>query len=230
MAEPAPPSDDGSATVGAARESAGWLYGAPDARGTAEPALTTRIAQAPPQLDVTHGFTPAQGSAAQAIAVSRDPFVRPVLLGLEHSADAVMPAWAHEQALRRLLIPEGDRTAALPALQGWEEAMALGHLRAVLRHAESLDADAFAGVDHWLAALLADAWPRSAPLLDPAAAVFGWAAAGTDEGEGGAGRPAVAFINARLDGMRFVAEGQAPVDGRLRRWWRALRGSFLSQR
>ena len=43
-------------------------------------------------------------TAEQAIAVKRDPFERPVLLGLEPTSDAVMPAWAHEQALYRLLM------------------------------------------------------------------------------------------------------------------------------
>lgn len=184
-------------------ESSSWLYAAPAAQGQADPSLTTRLSGAAPKLDVTTGFSAAQAPAEQAIAVARDPFTRPVLLGLEATSDAVMPAWAHEQALYRLLLTDlpdqDDEQDDLPPLQGWEEAMALGHLKAVLRHAETASVTAFDEVDNWLARILADAWPRSAPLLEPAAAVFGWESERGQVSE----RPAVAFLNARLRGLRF---------------------------
>lgn len=193
-------------------EASSWLYAAPEASGTGDPSLTTRLGDVRPRLDVTPGFAPAQAPAEQAIAVARDPFARPVLLGLEPTSDAVMPAWAHEQALHRLLLPHasdgGD--ADLPPLQGWEEAMALGHLKAVLRHAETVSVTAFDEIDNWLARLLADAWPRSAPLLEPAAAVFGWESERGQVSE----RPAIAFLNARLRGLRFfekVQESRHPL-------------------
>ncbi len=87
-------------------ESSSWLYAAPAAQGQADPSLTTRLSGAAPKLDVTTGFSAAQAPAEQAIAVARDPFTRPVLLGLEATSDAVMPAWAHEQALYRLLLTD----------------------------------------------------------------------------------------------------------------------------
>ncbi|MGV3512124.1 MAG: hypothetical protein ACO1OX_09005 [Novosphingobium sp.] len=182
-----------------------WLYAAPEATGESDPSLTTRLGGAAPKLDVVSGFSAAQTPADQAIAVSRDPFARPVLLGLEATSDAVMPAWAHEQALLRLLLPElqGDE---FPPLEGWEEAMALGHLKAVLRHAETASVTAFDEIDNWLARILADAWPRSAPLLEPAAALFGWESERGQVSE----RPAVAFLNARLRGLRFREKVQDP--------------------
>ncbi|MFY8195166.1 MAG: hypothetical protein ACOVKV_08810, partial [Novosphingobium sp.] len=145
-------------------ESSNWLYAAPAAKGEGDPSLTTRLgtADAAGKRDVASGFAPAQAPATQAIAVAQDPFARPVLLGLEPTADAVMPAWAHEEALHRLLEAEvGDAEDGLPPLEGWEEAMALGHLKAILRNAESSSVTAFDAADNWLARTLADAWPRS---------------------------------------------------------------------
>ncbi|OYX96704.1 MAG: hypothetical protein B7Y74_00400 [Novosphingobium sp. 35-62-5] len=194
-------------------ETSSWLYAAPAARGEADPSLTTRLGDTAPKLDVTTGFSAAQAPAEQAIGVGRDPFARPVLLGLEATSDAVMPAWAHEQALHRLLYveePQDDEDATPPPLEGWQEAMALGHLKAVLRHAETVSVTAFDEIDNWLARVLAGAWPRSAPLLEPAAAVFGWESERGQVSE----RPSVAFLNARLRGLRFrekVLEPKHPL-------------------
>lgn len=197
-------------------EPSSWLYAAPEAKGESDPSLTTRLGGAAPKLDVVSGFSAAQAPADQAIAVARDPFARPVLLGLEATSDAVMPAWAHEQALYRLLLPEahGDE---LPPLEGWEEAMALGHLKAVLRHAETVSVTAFDEIDNWLARILADAWPRSAPLLEPAAAVFGWESERGQVSE----RPAVGFLNARLRGLRFREKVEDPKHP-LHKAWKEL--------
>ena len=182
-----------------------WLYSAPQAKGTVDPTLTMRLGESAQPLDVTRGFGAAQAPAEQAIAVSRDPFTRPILLGLEPSADAVMPAWAHEQALHRLLLPDTDMPE-LPPLEGWEEAMARGHLKAILHNAENVSAAAFDETDNWLAGILQRSWPRSAPLLEPAAQVFGW------EGERGqlSERPAIAFLNSRIRGLRFRESVQSP--------------------
>lgn len=213
----APAKPEGEAAPEAAlAEASTWLYAAPEAKGESDPNLTTRIGEAAPRLDVTPGFVPAQAPAEQAIEVTRDPFARPVLLGLEPTSDAVMPAWAHEQALHRLLLPETE-SDELPPLQGWEEAMARGHLKAVLRNAETVSVTAFDEVDNWLAQILARSWPRSAPLLEPAAAVFGW------EGERGlvSERPAVAFLNARLRGLRFHEKIQDPAHP-LHKAWKEL--------
>lgn len=56
--------------------------------------------------------------------------------------------------------------------------------------------------DMWVADCLARAWPRSSMLLEHAAAAFDW------EKERGQihERPAQAFLNARLRGMRFLAD------------------------
>ncbi|WP_197274530.1 hypothetical protein [Novosphingobium sp. AAP83] len=168
-----------------------------------EPTLTTRLGESAQSLDVTRGFAAAQAPAEQAIAMARDPFARPVLLGLEQNADAVMPGWAHEQALQRLLLPEAAGEG-LAALEGWEEAMARGHLKAVLHNAENVSAAAFDALDDWLAQLLCDSWPRSAPLLEPAARVFLW---GSERGKE-SGRAAVMFLNSRLRGLHFLEDVQ----------------------
>lgn len=204
---PPAPLDRGEAAEpdGPSPESSSWLYSAPEATGTADPTLTTRLGQSTQSLDVTPGFAQAKAPAEQAIAFARDPFARPVLLGLEHNADAVMPSWAHEQALHRLLLPEGSGED-MPPLEGWEEAMARGHLKAVLHNAETVSVTAFDEIDNWLAGLLARTWPRSAPLLEPAAAVFGWESERGQVSE----RPAVAFLNARLRGLRFREKVEAP--------------------
>ena len=184
-------------------QTSSWLYSAPQALGTSDPTLTTTLSESSPSLDVTRGVAAAQAPAEQAIAVISDPFTRPILLGLEQNTDAVMPAWAHEQALHRLLLPESDGDQ-LPPLEGWEEAMARGHLKAVLHNAESVSVTAFDEIDNWLARLLCDSWPRSAPFLEQAAQVFGW------EGERGqvSERPAVAFLNSRIRGLRFAEKVQ----------------------
>ncbi len=183
------------------RDAASWLYSAPQAKGTSEPTLTTRLGESTQSLDVTRGFAAAQAPAEQAIAMAGDPFTRPVLLGLEQNADAVMPAWAHQQALRRLLLPE-TTTSELPPLQGWEEAMARGHLKAVLHNAESVSAAALDEIDDWLAEVLCNSWPRSAPLVEVAGPVFGW---GDERGQL-SGRPAVSLLNSRLRGMQFAEQ------------------------
>ncbi|AXU18720.1 hypothetical protein C7W88_06170 [Novosphingobium sp. THN1] len=84
--------------------------------------------------------------------------------------------------------------------------MALGHLKAVLRNAESVSVTAFDEIDNWLAGILARSWPRSAPLLEPAAALFGWESERGQVSE----RPAIAFLNARLRGLRFREKVQDP--------------------
>lgn len=198
---------------GPKRANANWLFSAPEAKGTSEPTLTTRLGESAQSLDVTRGFAAAQAPAEQAIAMARDPFTRPVLLGLEQNADAVMPGWAHEQALRRLLLPEGT-DAGLKPLQGWEEAMARGHLKAVLHNAGNGDAAAFDALDDWLSRLLCDSWPRSAPLLEPAAQVFSWEAERSQD----SGRAAVAFLNSRLRAVRFGKDVQVSGHPLHRAW------------
>lgn len=200
------PIEDAEETAPEAEQSS-WLYAAPAVKGEVDPSLTRKLGEAAPKLDVTPGFVAAQAPAEQAIAVKRDPFERPVLLGLEPTSDAVMPAWAHEQALYRLLLPDMvDDEDTLPPLEAWEEAMALGHLKAVLRNAETVSVTAFDEIDNWLASILARSWPRSAPLLEPAAKVFGWESERGQVSE----RPSIAFLNARLRGLRFREKVQDP--------------------
>jgi len=100
-----------------------------------------------------------------------------------------------------------------------------------VKEAEAGDVEAHQRVEAWLADLLVEAWPRSAPLLEPAVAAFGW-----DKEYGKLDeRPAIAFLNARLRGLRFVDDVRAPGH-RLGRAWRELtrtgqyRNPFVSRR
>ncbi|MBB3859755.1 hypothetical protein GGQ88_001016 [Novosphingobium hassiacum] len=200
--------------VPAPAESSSWLYAAPAATGESDPTLTTRLGdRTAGALDVTRGVGAAQAPAVQAIEVQRDPFARPVLLGLEQDPDAVMPAWAHEQALHRLLLPDHDADE-YPPLEGWEEAMARGHLKAILHNAQTVSVSAFDEVDNWLAGMLMRAWPRSSPLLEPAAAVFGWESERGRVNE----RPAIAFLNMRLRGLRFLEKVAEPAHPLHKAW------------
>ena len=73
-------------------------------------------------------------------------------------------------------------------------------------------------VDYWLCEVLAESWPRSAPLLEQSAETFDWLAQSGEIGE----RPALQFLNPRLRGMRFVAKVE--VEGHpLHRAWEELK-------
>ena len=65
--------------------------------------------------------------------------------------------------------------------------------------AEEGDLERETTLDHNLAEMLAGGWPRSAPVVEKANAAFHWLgeAGGLDE------RPALQFLNARTEGMRF---------------------------
>ena len=65
--------------------------------------------------------------------------------------------------------------------------------------AEEGDLERETTLDHNLAEMLAGGWPRSAPVVDKANTAFHWLgeAGGLDE------RPALQFLNARTQGMRF---------------------------
>jgi hypothetical protein len=85
-----------------------------------------------------------------------------------------------------------------------QEVQACRSLAAVLDEARQAQVERSEEIETWLADLLVEAWPRSAPLLEPAAATFGW------ENERGTlhERPAVAYLNARLRGLRFADKVQ----------------------
>jgi len=103
-----------------------------------------------------------------------------------------------------------DDEADLAPLDDAGEAFARRCLAALLAEAATANLIRHAQIEDWLADLLAETWPRSAPLLCPAAEAFGW------ENERGQinERPSIAWLNARLRGLRFqdkVAEPDHPL-------------------
>lgn len=119
-------------------------------------------------------------------------------LGTQPLVRTVRPA---EDALFVLLLPETGHKAPLTDAQE-EEARQL--LDTVLAEAHEGQVERSNAIETWLADVLAQAWPRSAPLLEPVAQAFNW------ESERGQlhERPAIAFLNARLRGLRFTEKVQ----------------------
>ncbi len=142
---------------------------------------------------------PSGGEPRSIPADLADPFAVPALRGSPQPpyGALVQPAMARDAALHALLYPDGGEEGR--PFDAGEEDRALGHLRSVLRDADSGDISHHEAVEYWLADTLAGAWPRSAPLLAEAAAAFGWEREAGKLGE----RPAIGYLNARLKGLRF---------------------------
>ncbi|MEL7444723.1 MAG: hypothetical protein AAGK02_02795 [Pseudomonadota bacterium] len=112
---------------------------------------------------------------------------------------AAQEAW---QALFSILIPNGqpsDEAVTHDELDAGHE-----HLSALIQRASESDLVEHDALDSSLAQLFAEAWPRSAPFVEPANQAFHW----LDEAGSLEERPALMFLNARLQGMRFHEEVQ----------------------
>jgi len=106
-----------------------------------------------------------------------------------------------EDALYVLLLPEDG---ALPPLTDAQEEEARQLLDTVLAEARMAQVERSEEIEAWLADLLVQAWPRSAPLLEACAQTFNWESERGRLGE----RPPIAFLNARLRGLRFAQKVQ----------------------
>ncbi|GHD01851.1 hypothetical protein [Novosphingobium pokkalii] len=106
-----------------------------------------------------------------------------------------------EDALFTLLIPDEGSDEPLDEAG---EAAAMQALGAVLDEARDARIERSAEIEGWLADLLVQSWPRSAPLLEPAAQAFNWESEHGHLNE----RPQIAYLNARLRGLRFVQKVQ----------------------
>ena len=102
--------------------------------------------------------------------------------------------WAE---LAALVFPGGMQSNEPFTPQEADEADAA--LDRLIAWAEEGDLERETALDHNLAEMLAGGWPRSAPVVDKANTAFHWLgeAGGLDE------RPALQFLNARTEGMRF---------------------------
>ena len=135
-----------------------------------------------------------------------DPDTRIEHFQTEHTPDAP------DQRLTQLLYPNGAYSEDAFSHEEWEDARAaLGDL---LIDAKSGDLGREQAVDHWLAEVLAESWPRSGPLVEQAAEAFDWVAQSGEIGE----RPALQFLNPRVRGMRFVTKVEQPGHPLYKAW------------
>lgn len=158
----------------------------------------------PPGHVQSRGDPPAEPArpAARAAAGPADaPLVVPValfgppVLSAPGKGD-VLADRGRGAALQQVL----TKAPAIEPFDAADEASAIDHLRALLRIASAQPIEQSRAVEDWIADQLTQCWPRSAPLLAPAAEAFGWSSERGKIGE----RPALAFLNARLAGLRFV--------------------------
>jgi hypothetical protein len=119
---------------------------------------------------------------------------------------------AHFTALHALLFPDHDDPPTSEELAAIEH-----HGRALLNDPRMEQVDFATGAESWFAEMLAHAVPRSDPLLEPAAALFGWIDRRHDYALPGDAQAVVERIGA----TRFVALVSDPTH-RLHRAWREL--------
>lgn len=147
-------------------------------------------------------------------------------------ATCVVAGRRYDAMLHALLYPQkGEQDAAM---SHDEASQAQACLKALLADARNGSLAAHDAIEGWLARNLAGAWPRSAPLVEPAAQAFGWEREAGRLGE----RAEIAFLNARRDGMQFheaVLEPSHPYHkawrelqrpgrpGTFSRWWASQR-------
>lgn len=159
----------------------------------------------------------ARDEAPEGVPLPADPWLRPTL-----APEADLPAGMvkhgprADQRLWNLLYAHGD--ADTTPLDDVELAAAREALRTVLADAAQGDLALHGVIESWLASTLAGSWPRCAPLLEDAASAFNWEQQAGRLGE----PPAVAFLNARLKGLRFQDKVLDPAHP-LHRAWKELR-------
>lgn len=129
----------------------------------------------------------------------------PDLSAIESAADTVGesgPLGVADHRLTQLLFPGGAQSDDAMEWEEFEEAQAAQ--TALLDHASQTDLQSEQSIDYWLGDILAEAWPRSAPLVEQASNAFGWMGEAGQLNE----RPALVWLNARLGGMRFHEQVQ----------------------
>ena len=196
-----------AAEEAAAEPAAPWLYAAP--------AVTLPGVGEVPLLIAGHVPHPEAAAAAPQLAqvpdtsdAARRALAGPPVIHRTGPVRADVGYLARPDVdLARLL---HDAEADLAPLDDAGAAFALRCLDALLAEAASANLTRHGQIEDWLADLLADTWPRSAPLLRPAAEAFGW------ENERGQinERPSIGWLNMRLRGLRFqdkVAEPDHPL-------------------
>ncbi|WP_298470410.1 hypothetical protein [uncultured Erythrobacter sp.] len=108
-------------------------------------------------------------------------------------------AW---EGLWDILFPDGEYSDDAITLEQLDDGNA--SLKTLIEHADQCEISEHDALDHGLAQLFAETWPRSAPFVELAAASFHW----LDESGQIEERPALMFLNQRLQGMQFHEEVQ----------------------
>ncbi len=106
------------------------------------------------------------------------------------------------RALAQLLFPGGEYSDEGFTLADYEAALVL--VDGLVAEAQAARLEVHSAIDHHLAEMMAQGWPRSAALVERANEEFGWL------GESGAidERHALRFLNLRIRGMRFTENVQ----------------------
>ena len=204
-----------------------WGHAAPDLAGEwiYDDALTTRPANGDSQLSFTGLTTPAAADSARGEALSLtlpwggNGLSAPVLdgYGEVEAALGLTPGQAPVERLEDLLTrPDGSFRE--DPLDEASQVVARRAMHAILDEARDADVTRHDRIEGRLAALLANGWPRSAPLLEEAAQGFNWA----NEWDRFDARPVIAFIGQRLRGLRFVSRVE-DSGHRYHRAWTELR-------
>lgn len=123
---------------------------------------------------------------------------------------------AHDESqlakLSHILFPDGEYSDDAMTFEEFEEADNL--LDALFLEAQQGTLDRHQLIEQYLAEMLAQAWPRSFPVLERADEEFGWS---REEGQLNEGS-ALMFLNARLRGVRFEQDVVASSHPYHRAW------------
>lgn len=229
---PAEPAEPALADEQPEPATAPWLYAAPLLDGHSAPPAGTGVVADLSRAAPDPAATPAAAldAALDAPAIpltAKAAFAGPPLVHQRAADPATDPAPdpapdpanvsvlpRPDRELARLLHAADDTRTPLNDAQ---EAQAQRALAALLADAAQGDLTLHGQIEDWLADLLAETWPRSAPLLQSAADAFGW------ENERGQlnERRSIAWLNARLRGFRFQEKVTAP-DHPLHKAWTEL--------
>ena len=142
---------------------------------------------------------------------------------LTEEQERARTAW---NGLIEILYPDGQYSEEGITLEQLDEGNR--YLAALIARSDQCEIEEHHALDHGLAQLMAETWPRSAPFVEPAAEAFHW----LDESGQIEERPPLMFLNLRLRGMRFHEKVQQP-DHPLNKAWVELsrpgRANFIDR-
>lgn len=171
----------------------------PDAFEALREARDAALARAADPAAAAVDPVPSDGLPAEPIAADPEPEADPLAAAMN----------AHFHALEALLFPGHDTAPTAEELAEIDH-----HGRALLADPRLEQVDFAAGAERWFAETLAASVPRADPLLEPAAAVFGW----IDRRDDYALSAEAHAIVERIGATRFVALVADPAH-RLHRAW-----------